>query len=41
MRWIIAIVVAAAVGSVAYSLGAAPELVYILRSIARHLAAGY
>jgi hypothetical protein len=37
MRWLIAIVIAAAVGSIAYSLGAGPEFVYILRSIARHL----
>lgn len=37
MRWLLAIVVAAIVGSIAYSAGLAPELVYILRSIARHL----
>lgn len=37
MRWLVAIVVAAAVGSIAYSLGAGAEVVYILRAIARHL----
>lgn len=37
MRWLLAIVVAAVVGSIAYSLGAGAEVVYILRSVARHL----
>jgi hypothetical protein len=37
MRWLFAIVVAAVVGSIAYGLGAGPEVVYILRAIARHL----
>jgi hypothetical protein len=41
MRWLFAIIIAAVVGSVAYSLGAGPEVVYVLRSIARHLAGGY
>jgi hypothetical protein len=40
VRWLLAIVVAAIVGSVAYSLGAGPEVTYVLRSIARHVA-GY
>lgn len=39
MRWIVAIVVAAGVGSVAYALGAGPEVTYIIRSIVRHLIA--
>jgi hypothetical protein len=38
MRWLLPILVAAAVGAIAYSLGAGPELVYVLRSIARHFA---
>jgi hypothetical protein len=38
MRWLLPILVAAAVGSIAYSLGAGPEVVYVLRSIARHIA---
>ena len=37
MRWLLAIIAAAAVSSIAYSLGLGPELAYILRSIARHL----
>lgn len=37
MRWIAAIVVAAAVGSLVYAIGGGSELVYIARSIARHL----
>lgn len=37
MRWLVAIVLAAIVGSLAYGVGLGPELVYILRSIARHL----
>ena len=41
MRWLLAIVVAAIVSSVGYSLGLAPEVVYVLRSVARHLAGGY
>jgi hypothetical protein len=41
MRWYLALFVAAAVGALAYSLGAAPEVVYVLRSVARHLAGGY
>ncbi|MEX2105928.1 MAG: hypothetical protein WD810_03415 [Solirubrobacterales bacterium] len=41
MRWLVAIVLAAAAGSVAYSLGAGPEVAYIIRSIVRHLAGGY
>lgn len=39
VRWLVAIVVAAAVGSVAYSLGAGPEVAYIIRAVARHLIA--
>lgn len=38
MRWALPILVAAAVGSIAYALGAGPEVVYVLRSIARHVA---
>lgn len=37
MRWLLAIVLAAIVGSIAYSVGLGPELVYVLRSITRHL----
>jgi hypothetical protein len=37
MRWLVAIIVAAVVGSVAYGLGAGPEVAYVLRSIARHV----
>jgi hypothetical protein len=39
MRWLLAIVVAAVAGSVAYSLGAGAEVAYVVRSIARHLVA--
>lgn len=39
MRWIVAIVLAAAAGSVAYAVGAGPEVAYIVRSIVRHVAA--
>jgi hypothetical protein len=41
VRWIVAIVLAAAAGSIAYSLGAGPEVAYVVRSIVRHLASGY
>ena len=41
MRWIVVIVAAAVAGSVAYSLGAGPEVAYIVRAIVRHLAGGY
>ncbi len=41
MRWLVAIVVAAAAGSIAYSAGAGPEVSYIVRSIARHVVGGY
>jgi hypothetical protein len=37
VRWIAGILVAAAVGALAYSLGAGPEVAYIVRAIARHL----
>ena len=40
-RWIFSIVVAAAAGGVAYSLGAGPEVAYVVRSIVRHFAGGY
>jgi hypothetical protein len=39
VRWLVAIVVAAGVGSIAYSLGAGSEVVYIIRAVARHLIA--
>jgi hypothetical protein len=38
VRWLLAILVAAAVGSAAYAAGLDPEFVYVLRSVARHLA---
>lgn len=41
MRWIVGIVLAAVAGSIAYSLGAGPEIAYIVRAITRHLAGGY
>ncbi len=41
MRWLVAIVLAAVAGSIAYSLGAGPEVAYIVRSVTRHLAGGY
>ncbi len=34
-------VLAAVAGSIAYSLGAGPEVAYVVRSIVRHLAGGY
>ena len=37
MRWLLAIVVAAIVGSLAYALGAGPEVAYVVRSVTRHL----
>ena len=40
MRWLVAIVAAAIVGSAGYSLGFGPEIVYILRAITRHLVNG-
>lgn len=39
MRWLVALLVAAAAGSVAYSLGLGAEVAYIVRSVARHLIA--
>ncbi len=39
MRWIAAIVLAAAAGSLAYSLGLGSEVAYIVRAIVRHLVA--
>lgn len=41
MRWVFAIVVAAAAGSIAYSLGLGSEVAYVVRSIVRHVAGGY
>ncbi len=41
MRWVVAIVLAAAAGAVAYSLGAGPEVAYVARSVVRHFAGGY
>lgn len=41
MRWYFALAVAVIVGTVAYSLGFAPEVVYVLRAVARHLAGGH
>jgi hypothetical protein len=41
MRWIFAIVLAAAAGSIAYTLGAGPEVAYIVRAVVRHLAGGH
>lgn len=38
MRWLLAIVLAAIAGSIAYTLGAGPEIAYIVRAIVRHLA---
>jgi len=37
VRWLVAIVAAAAAGSIAYSLGFGSEVAYIVRSITRHL----
>jgi len=37
VRWLVAIVAAAVVGSIAYSIGLGPEVAYVLRSITRHL----
>lgn len=41
MRWIVAIILAAVAGSIAYSLGLGPEVSYIVRAIVRHLAGGH
>lgn len=41
MRWIVAIVLAAAAGGVAYSLGAGPEVAYVVRAVVRHFAGGF
>jgi hypothetical protein len=41
VRWILAIVLAAVAGGVAYSLGAGPEVAYVVRSVVRHFAGGY
>lgn len=38
MRWVFAIVAAAIAGSIAYALGAGPEVAYVVRAIVRHLA---
>ena len=37
MRWLVAIVVAAAVGAIAHAAGVGSDFVYILRAVARHL----
>jgi hypothetical protein len=36
-RWLLAVVVAAGVGAVAYAAGLPSPVVYILRAVARHL----
>jgi hypothetical protein len=38
LRWLGALLVAAAAGSIAYSLGFGSEVAYVVRSVARHLA---
>lgn len=37
----LAVVVAAVAGSIAYSLGAGAEVAYIVRAVVRHLVGGY
>jgi hypothetical protein len=41
MRWLVAIVVAAAAGYAVYAIGGGVELAYIARSIVRHVVGGY
>jgi hypothetical protein len=41
MRWLFAIVAAAAVGYAVYAIGGGAELSYLARSITRHVAGGY
>ena len=41
MRWLVSILIAAAIGYAIYAIGGGPELAYIGRSIARHVVGGY
>jgi hypothetical protein len=40
VRWLVGILVAAGAGSLAYAVGFGSEVVYIIRTVVRHLA-GY
>lgn len=40
MRWLLAIVVAALLGGVAYDLGLGAEVAYIVRAITRYVLSG-
>lgn len=40
MRYVVAVIVAAAAGSLAYSFGLGSEVAYVVRSITRHFLSG-